>query len=272
MPNNSTDFTQRTIIPPNNGPNPINGNQPYPINPINQNNINTQFNPQFPQGPPYYNPPGIPTNTNGQMGVMGNPPFQGFIFAGFGQRLFAFLIDAFIIGLITNFIGIYFMPGSLSVQYTNFVNTYANSNLTTTTTMTTLPPQFMSFFNSFVLFLFVFEAILFFLYYIICNLALKGRTIGKALLGLRTVDAETLAPISGFGRILLDSFSKIVVIFFFLFVGLFIDLIIGILSNPGQKHQIRITQKLAKTAVIKQIRVPLMPPQFGNMMYRNGNI
>jgi uncharacterized RDD family membrane protein YckC len=87
------------------------------------------------------------------------------------------------------------------------------------------------------------------LYYWGFEFLTKGRTLGKMAMHLRTVDEATFQPVNAF-RYLLHSIGKVFLVP--------LDFIIGSIardkSNPVYKSQVRITQRLSKTVVLKELR------------------
>jgi uncharacterized RDD family membrane protein YckC len=153
---------------------------------------------------------------------------MGVRFVGFGDRLIAYIIDMIVLNVFSFLIGLILPLPSIDplalIDMNGNIDMGAFQNYMLVNTLIT----------------FIFSMI----YYFVCYMGLKGKTVGKAALKIITVDADTLEPMIQPGKIFLDSILKA--------TGLILlDLIIGAIANPGQKQQFRIMQKAAHTAVIK---------------------
>lgn len=167
-------------------------------------------------------PPAPPSNQPASMGVPVTPlPLPpNTKLADDGERFLAFIIDGMIIGAIATALQnlIYGPTGFNPMNYvwTNESPVYYGLCL---------------------------------LYYWLFESFNKGRTLGKMVLRLRTVDEATFEPVTTF-RYLLHCIGKV-------FFGA-LDVIIGSIardkSNPVYHSQVRITQRISKTVVLKEIR------------------
>ncbi|TFF89149.1 MAG: hypothetical protein EU548_07955 [Promethearchaeota archaeon] len=148
--------------------------------------------------------------------------------AGFFQRFGAFIIDLIIIGLIMIFLTILLPPLRNSLQRTmqrRLIGRIIFPSL-----------------NDLVFW------IVAFLYFWLLESFNEGRSIGKMLLKLRTVDEKTHEPTTK-GKYAINNLLKSNRSLFF------IDFLIGILYNIGKEEKrLRIMQNASKTVVLKEKR------------------
>lgn len=197
---------------------------------------------------PYYRNAGYSQNTAVNTSVNFGPQgSQNVIFIGFGQRLLAFIIDMIILSIIINLVETTFFP-SLSTASEPFVNYLLSDNPVEPT-----EAQWNAYYDA-IMYGAIIRFVLYIIYYMICYTAFKGKSIGKAVLGLTVIDLRTMQPVQNIGVIFLDVLTKAIDNF-----ALLADVFIGAIAHPGPYQQIRITQKWCKTAVVKVVRVPNMP-------------
>lgn len=151
---------------------------------------------------------------------------NNFRFAEFGDRLIAFIIDTIIISLIGLFI-------SFGAGISRFSFSDAGSM------------SQMIFPSS------IIETVIAFLYFWFLESFNNGQTLGKIILKIRTVDMATLGRMNP-GQAFIHILGKV----FYAVYGLilFLDIIIGSVmskNNLTEKNQIRLSQRLSKTVVIK---------------------
>ena len=141
------------------------------------------------------------------------------VYANFGPRLGAIIIDGFIIGALGSMLSWIFFP-------LNFLNLWGTWQTT--------------FWQSIII-----DYIIGFLYFWALESYNKGQTVGKMALKLRTVD-ETTLQIAEPGKNAINSLAKP--------SGLLIlDFLIGIFTNTGdEKKRIRLLQNLSGTVVISE--------------------
>jgi len=207
------------------------------------NHPSTQIPPQV-YSNNYQNPPNMPIQSSVNFGSQGS---QNVRFIGFGERFLAFIIDMILLSIIINLIESTFFPSlsAASEPFTNF--------LLGETTEQPTDAQWDAYYDA-IMYGAIIRFVIYIIYYLICYTAFKGKSIGKAVLGLTVIDLRTMAPVQNIGVIFLDILTKAVDTFVLL-----IDLFIGLLAHPGPYQQIRISQKWCKTAVVKVVRAPLMP-------------
>jgi uncharacterized RDD family membrane protein YckC len=235
-----------------------------PMNPQPDNTYRPNAVPPISTAPPsenYGTPPPYPNQYPGGYAPqypMGQPSGYGYNYnrmntgpyATFGERFLAYLIDIIIIALISNFIIDQIFYNLIFADVMDTLTAFVEADIEAMS-----DAQFEALMNTLTLIyirLIVYYSIIYFAYFFLFSWALKGRSPGKAIMKLQIVDPTTLDPITSPGRLLIDSITKFYVLIVF-------DVIIGAIANPRERKQYRITQKLAKTAVIKKPQTPFMP-------------
>jgi len=160
-----------------------------------------------------------PNGSRGHVPQYERPP-EGYKYADLGDRFFAFIIDSILFSVIVMLLGLLF--GRRWLWDLDLATYYTDAGV--------------SILVSFI-YLSAFE------YY---N---DGKTPGKALLKLKTVNETEFGPMN-LKQVVLHNLGKVLI--------LPIDLIIGIIVNndepdPRDKNKIRISQQLSKTLVLKKV-------------------
>ena len=192
--------TSPTVRPPNNQRNTF-VPQNFPPNRV----IPT---PQVPDMASFADAPQPPQNFPNmpqgvQMGNMGG----NFHYATFSDNVYRVLLDFIFSGLIGyllfSFIGVYFISSNDWNTYENFMQTYAGSGSGSgsgSSMPTTIPSNVMNALYAILFTFIIFLIVIDVLYYVIIIIAAKGKTLGKAIMKMTTVNADTNLPLTDFGR------------------------------------------------------------------------
>ena len=161
-----------------------------------------------------------PVNNGNQapVGFSPTPQKRHVFFAKFGDRFLAFIIDSIIFSALTFVIGL--ISGERWLRGIGMATIYTDA----------WPSIIVSY-----------------VYFCLFDILNDGKSPGKAIMKLKIVDEDTLGEITT-KQALLHNLGKVL----FLPIDLIIGLIAGDDGDPKEKSQIRISQRMSKTVVLKQ--------------------